>query len=66
MLSKACNILCVIHSARKLYIFHVYICVHPRLGLDYVDLYLMHSPLKGKVVETWNAMIELKKQGKSK
>jgi diketogulonate reductase-like aldo/keto reductase len=34
-----------------------------RLGVDYVDLYLMHSPLGGKVVETWQTMAQLKQQG---
>ena len=34
-----------------------------RLGLEYVDLYLMHSPLGGKVVETWETMVQLQKQG---
>ena len=34
-----------------------------RLGMSYVDLYLMHSPLGGRVVETWDAMIELQKGG---
>ncbi|CAI8015632.1 9,11-endoperoxide prostaglandin H2 reductase [Geodia barretti] len=33
------------------------------LGLEYVDLYLMHSPLGGKVVETWETMVQLQKQG---
>jgi diketogulonate reductase-like aldo/keto reductase len=33
------------------------------LGLAYVDLYLMHSPLGGKVVETWGTMVQLQKQG---
>lgn len=31
--------------------------------MSYVDLYLMHSPLGGRVVETWDAMIELQKAG---
>ena len=35
-----------------------------RLGLEYVDLYLMHSPSVGKTLETWDAMIELKQAGK--
>ena len=34
-----------------------------RLGMPYIDLYLMHSPLGGKVVETWDAMVELQKGG---
>ena len=34
-----------------------------RLGLDYVDLYLMHSPRGGKTLETWDTMCELQKQG---
>ena len=37
-----------------------------RLGLEYVDLYLMHSPRGGKVVETWSAMVELKEKGLAK
>lgn len=34
-----------------------------KLGLQYVDLYLMHSAMGGKTVETWDAMTELKEKG---
>ena len=35
----------------------------PSLGLDYVDLYLMHSAMGGQTVDTWTAMVELKREG---
>lgn len=34
-----------------------------KLGLDYIDLYLIHQPY-GKVDEAWQAMIEAQKAGK--
>ncbi|XP_052103383.1 uncharacterized oxidoreductase YtbE-like [Mytilus californianus] len=33
------------------------------LDLQYVDLYLIHSPSSGQVVETYKAMLELKQKG---
>ena len=35
-----------------------------KLGLDYVDLYLIHWPVKGKIKETWKAFEKLYKDGK--
>ena len=34
-----------------------------KLRMDFVDLYMMASPAPGKIMETWDAMIEMRKMG---
>lgn len=37
-----------------------------RLGLDYVDLYLIHWPVEGKFNDSWRAMEEIYESGRAK
>ena len=34
-----------------------------RAQVPFVDLFLMHSPKGGNVLETWDAMVDLKSKG---
>ena len=56
----------VINAHEIIFTLHVLHVFDYRLGLEYVDLYLMHSAMGGKTLETWDAMIELKRQGLAK
>lgn len=37
-----------------------------RLGLDYVDLFLLHWPIKGKITASWKALEEVYRSGRAK
>lgn len=37
-----------------------------KLGVDYVDLYLIHNPFQGDFVKDWKVLEELYKEGKAK
>ena len=47
-------------------LLYIVTLTHYRLDMEYVDLFLMHSVIGGKVLETWDAMVELKKRGLTK
>ncbi|CAD5111268.1 DgyrCDS591 [Dimorphilus gyrociliatus] len=46
------------------FVTKVWYTSHGREGTDYIDLYLIHSPYGGKVLETYDTLLEFKSQGK--
>ena len=52
----------VLRGERSGFVCRLLIVCSVRLGLDWIDRYLIHSPIGGKIVESWDAMVELQKQ----
>merc|ERR1719454_442802 len=34
-----------------------------KMGLEYLDCFLVHSPFGGKLIETWDALLKLQTEG---
>lgn len=46
--------------------FRAFQCSLDLLGMDYVYLYLIHWPVKGKFVDTWRALEKIYEEGRAK